>query len=147
MAIFPASQNKRRALITTLILAGVPIIIALSWLQRGGVNPVLQGVVVVVATAMAILGVLQFFTLDEAQKRANYISWYWGVTLASTVIVGLYLALFFDFVSFEPIAASIAHTRLGDGSKAAYLAGLITGPILLVLGYFVCYGAYALRRR
>jgi hypothetical protein len=147
MSVLPASQNKRRALYRNLTFGLVGLLIVAAVAKR------LLGIevhqfAVVVTIAVFALAVLQFNELDEVAKQAHYVAWYWGSMLAVIVISALALATF----AFPDMSAAwIAEHVLpfwGDGSvDTVFMAGLMTGPMVMLAGFALWWSVYWLRRR
>lgn len=146
MSILPVSQNKRRALVRTLMVVLGLVLIGFTLAGRvGGIA--VHWPVLAVLVAFCVLAVLEFVTFDEIAKQAHYIAWYWG-SLLGLIVVAL-LQVTFAFTG-QPFA--IVHDTLmrwfGDADPmTSFVGGMMVTPLVMAIGFFIVRGIDWLRSR
>jgi len=145
-SLLPASQNKRRALFHRLGYGLVAIAVLLAVAARAlGID--VDAPATVLVFAAAVLAVLQFGALDETARQGQYVSWYWG-GMAGVALLGLVsIGLSFDVIPFAPIQAWIESWHERADNEVVFLMGLMTGPLVMTVGFFVWWAIYWLRMR
>lgn len=145
MSVLPVSQNKRRALFRSLLIAAIAVLGVLALVSRVyGVD--VHGLSVTISLPVMLLAALQFRALDEMARLAHYAAWYWGSFLALIAIGAIAIGLSNGVLPFEPIAAQATHW-IGAGPENTFVAGLVAGPILMLAGYLIWSAIHWLRMR
>lgn len=146
-ATIPGSQNKRRALYRNLMFAILGLLTVLALASRMfDVN--VHWIASTLLPVALVVAVLQFQSLDEVAKQAQYVAWYWGSILvlsaiALAIIVGIAFPTFSSSWIAEVMLPIWGHSDL----SGAFMAGLMTGPALMVIGFTAWWVVYWLRRR
>jgi surface polysaccharide O-acyltransferase-like enzyme len=147
MSVLPTSQNKRRAFYRNLSFGVVGLLI-LAAVARRVFDVEVHGFATILAIAVFFIAILQFNALDEVAKQAHYVAWYWGSMIAIMAIAVATLAAFaFPEFSANWIAEYVLPLWGGSGLNAAFMAGLMTGPLLLLVGFGIWWSVFWLRRR
>ncbi|MEQ1818275.1 MAG: hypothetical protein ABL871_06660 [Terricaulis sp.] len=146
MSVLPVSQNKRRALYRNLMVGLIALVGVLTLLSR------VFGVDVHIAVAFMLLPILvlaplQLSALDEAAKYAHFSAWYWGCMAAVVAIGLLAIGLTQNVIPFEAVAAVAAHWIGGAREPNLFVAGLLAGPLMMVVGYLIFSSTHWLRMR
>jgi hypothetical protein len=146
MSFLPATQNKRRALVRTLMVGlGLGLVgIALAG-RVGGIA--VHWPLLAVLVAFCVLAVLEFATFDDVAKQAHYIAWYWG-SLVGLVAIAL-IQVTFAFTGEPFVIVRDALMRwFGDADPmTSFLGGMMVTPLFMALGFFVVRGIDWLRSR
>lgn len=146
-ATIPESQNKRRVLYRNLMFATIGLLTILAVASRMFDVNVHWVASTLLPVALAV-AVLQFQSLDEVAKQAHYVAWYWGSILVLSVIA---LATIVGFAFPTSSSSWIAEVMLPIWGQSdlsgAFMAGLMTGPTLMAIGFFAWWAVYWLRRR
>lgn len=146
MSVLPVSQNKRRALYRNIMVGLIALLGVLLLLSRVlGVDVHLATMLMLVP--LLVLAPLQLSALDEAAKQAHFSAWYWGCMLAIVLIGVLAIGLQQAAIPFEPVAAVASRWVGGMGESSLFVAGLLTGPALMVVGYLIFSVIHWLRMR
>ncbi|HYD89015.1 MAG TPA: hypothetical protein VEA80_16180 [Vitreimonas sp.] len=144
-AILPASQNKRRALLRNLmIVIGLGMAACAVIARMTDIDT--HWPMLALLVAFCALAVAQFNTLDEVAKQAQYIAWYWGSMLGLAAILLIQLPI--AFAGQRPGFMQEALMRWVDPDPmTSFLTGMMTTPLLMVIGFTLWWAAYWLRRR
>jgi hypothetical protein len=139
--------NRRRVLYRNLMIGLLVAVASLAIASRMfGVH--LHGIAVFLMLASLVVAVLQFQSLDEVAKQAHYVAWMWG-SMAVMGAIGVIFAVL--SVLPGPITLPIEARLIryfGDADPdTAFLAGFITTPFLMVIGFSIWWAVYWLRRR
>jgi hypothetical protein len=145
-AIFPASQNKRRALYRHLLIGAIAVLAVLAFASRTlGVE--VHGVTMVMLAPILALAALQLRALDEVARQAHFAAWYWGSFVGLVAIGAIALALSGGFLQFAPFEAQISRMLGAADAQTIFIGGLISGPVLMLSGYLIWSAIYWLRTR
>ncbi|MGD9816324.1 MAG: hypothetical protein AB7Q23_03405 [Hyphomonadaceae bacterium] len=146
-SVSASPANKRRTLYRNLMIA-LLVAIALLAVASKQFDVELHGLASVLLIASLIVAVLQFQSLDEVAKQAHYVAWLWG-SMAVMGAIGLAFAVF--YAAPGPIALPVEGPLVqlfGDAEPdTAFLAGFLTAPLLMVVGFAIWWSVYWLRRR
>lgn len=146
MSMIPASQNKRRALVRAGMAGLALAYVALMAAARMWDAPV-HGASIAVLIAFCIFAILEFSVFDEVAKQAHYVAWYWGAFLGLFALAGLHILLSFDHQAIVSLQRSLV-SFLGDGGPyAAFVAGTVVTPLLMMAGFVIVRFADWLRSR
>jgi hypothetical protein len=75
------------------------------------------------------------------------VAWYWG-SMVGVVVLGLVsIGLSLDVISFAPIQAWIESGHARPDNEVVFLMGLMSGPAVMTIGFFVWWAIYWLRMR
>lgn len=141
----PARQSRRRAFYRWGSLGALALMAAIVLGERTLAIDLTWPAILVLAAALA-MAVGMFNALDEMAKQAHYIAWYWGGVIALSAIAFVVVALQLDLVSWPAITAWLPRLAFADGPDA-FVAGLMTTPALMLIGFGGWWGVYWLRRR
>ncbi len=146
MVLLPASQNKRRLLIRTAMIALGLGLLACAIAARFWGAPV-HGLTVAILVAFCALAVLELSVFDELAKQSHYVAWYWGSLLGLIAVAAAQVLLTLGRGPFGVVRGAIVD-RLGDASPVeALLMGMMATPLLMGLGFVLVRGASWLRGR
>lgn len=135
-SVLPASQNKRRALYRNLMVGLIALLALMALLSRVfGIDVHLATIFMLVP--LLVLAPLQLSALDEAAKHAHFSAWYWGCMVAVVALGVLAIAIAQGAMPFAPVAAFASKWIGGTDQPSVFVAGLLTGPVLMVVGYLV----------
>lgn len=136
MSILPATQNKRRALVRSLMFALGLALIGFALAGRvGGVA--VHWPVLAMLIAFCVLAVLEFVTFDDIAKQAHYIAWYWGSLLGLVVIVLIQLTFAFTGEPFVIVREALMRWFGGVDPTSSFVAGMMVTPLLMAGGFFI----------
>lgn len=146
MSVLPASQNKRRALVRTLMFVLGGALLALTLFAQF-TDASVQAIVLPILVAFCVLAVLEFSVFDEFAKQTHFIAWYWGsvIGLAAVAIGQALLAL--DAEPFVSLRSALANQLSGSDTVEAFILGTMVTPVLMAAGFFVWRGVSWLRER
>jgi len=145
MSLLPASQNKRRALIRTLLFTFGAVLLALVLAMRvWGIQ--LHGAVIAVLIVFCILAMLEFTVFDEFSKQTHFRAWYWGSSAGAAGVALVQVLSTFDGPA-AAINAFIATQIESVDASRAFLSGMMMTLLFLVTGYVIVRGAMWLRDR
>jgi len=145
MSLLPASQNKRRALIRTLLFVFGGVLLALVLAMRVWDMP-LHGVIIALLIVFCTLGMLEFTVFDEFSKQTHYRAWYWGSSAGAAGVALVQVLSSFD-VSTGAINSFIATQLDSADPSSAFLSGMMMTLLFMVTGYVIVRGAMWLRDR
>ena len=136
MSVLPASQNKRRALVRTLMVVLGLVLVAFALVARMW-DVAVHWPMLALLVAFCVLAVLEFVTFDEVAKQAHYIAWYWG-SLLGLIVVGLIQVLFaFTGQPFVIVQEALMRWFGGADPMTSFLSGMMVAPLLMTAGFFV----------
>jgi hypothetical protein len=148
MPLIPASQNKRRSLIRTamMFLSVLFVVFALS--ARIWDAPV-HAPMLAVLVVFCVLALLEFSVFDEFAKLSHYSAWYWGSLLGLIGVAAVSVLFSLESHPLGPLQDAIIHYfgPGGDTKADAFVAGTVTTPLLMALGFFVVRGVTWYRNR
>lgn len=145
MSLLPVSQNKRRALIRTLLFAFGAVLLALVLAMRVW-DIELHGVVIALLIVFCILAMLEFTVFDEFSKQTHYRAWYWGSSAGAAGVALVQVLSALD-VSTGAIKSFIATQLDSADPSQAFLSGMMMTLLFMVTGYVIIRGAMWLRDR
>jgi hypothetical protein len=146
MTSLSSSGNKRRAFFGNLMLGLILAFAALAVAGRAfGVH--LHALASILLVATLIVSILHFRSLDEAAKQAHYVAWLWG---SMTVMAGVGVTLAVLYAAPRPVefpVEALVVEVFGDAAPGTvFLAGFITAPLLMVVGFGAFWSMVWLRR-
>lgn len=148
MSALPVSQNKRRTLYRNMVIVFIALLTVLAIVGRV-FDVQLHGLASALLIGGLVLAVVQFQALDEVAKQAHYVAWYWGSLAVLGVIAMINIASFAfnDARAADWLAGSLLRLWGETAPNEAFMAGLMTGPVLMVVGFSVWWAVFWLRRR
>lgn len=146
MSVLPASQNKRRALIRTLMFVVGAALLALTIFAQFTDTSV-HAIVLPVLVVFCVLAVLEFSVFDEFAKQGHYIAWYWGSLIGLVAVCAAQVLLALDGQPFAWLRSAIANQLSGANSVEAFMIGTMVTPVLMAIGFFIWRGVSWLRDR
>lgn len=146
MSVLPVSQNKRRALVRSLMLVFGLLLVACA-LAAHTWDVEVRGPMVAALIVFCVLAVLEFATFDEIAKRAHYIAWYWGSLLGFICIALMQVAFAFDGSPFVAVQQTLMEWFGAADASTSFAAGMLFGPLLMAAGFFIVRGVDWLRSR
>jgi hypothetical protein len=146
MSVLPASQNKRRALVRTLMFVVGAALVALTLFARFTDTSV-HAAVLPVLVAFCVLAVLEFSVFDEFAKQGHYIAWYWGSLIGLVIVAAAQVLLAFDGQPFASLRNALADQLGAADPTEAFMIGMMVTPVLMAAGFFIWRGVSWLRDR
>jgi hypothetical protein len=146
MSVLPVSQNKRRALVRSLMIVFGLVLVACALAARTW-DVEVRGPMMALLIVFCVLAVLEFATFDEIAKRAHYIAWYWGSVLGFICIALMQVAFAFDGSPFVAVQQTLMEWFGAADASASFAAGMLFGPLLMAAGFFIVRGVDWLRSR
>ncbi len=134
MSVLPASQNKRRALIRTLLFVFGGALLALTVAMRVWDAPV-QGVIIPLIVVFCILAMLEFTVFDEFSKQTHYVAWYWGSFVGAVAVAVIHILLAFEGSAANAIRSVIATQIESVDPSRAFLSGMMATLLFMVFGF------------
>ncbi|MBN8608120.1 MAG: hypothetical protein J0L81_14475 [Caulobacterales bacterium] len=146
MSVLPTSQNKRRALVRNLMIVIGTAMLALTVAGRT-MEIAVHWPLLALLLIFSALAILQFETLDEVAKQGQYVAWYWGSLLGIVVVLAIQLLFSFTGQPFSIVQDALTRWFGDADPMTSFLSGMMLTPVLMVVGFFVCWGVFWLRRR
>ena len=146
MSVLPTTQNKRRALIRNLTIILGFVLIALALASRV-LSWSVDTPMLVVVIAFSALAVLHFATLDEVAKQGQYVAWYWGSMAGVVAMFAIHFLFMFSGGPFASLQAARSGWLVNADPTASFLTGMMITPLLMAIGFLVCWAGFWLRQR
>lgn len=148
MPLIPASQNKRRALVRTAMMSICFLFVAFAISARVWDAPV-HAPMLALLVVFCVLALLEFSVFDEFAKLSHYSAWYWGSLLGLIAVAAVSVLFSLESHPLGPLQDTIIRYfgPGGDTKADAFVAGTVTTPLLMALGFFIVRGVTWYRNR
>lgn len=145
MSLAQPPRTKRRTALRAVINALLVLIVVLTLAEFAfdlSFTEFKLGVIVVLLP----LAALWIDALDEVARQANYWAWYWGCAVGISAMA--ILAVVVSQGAWHPsLDALLTSWRGAANAQNGFLLGLLTAPILCVLGFLCFWALYWVRNR
>jgi len=145
MSIAQTPGAKRRTALRVASLGLLGALVALT-LAEAALAISLADLKLGVLVMIAPLSLLWVESLDEVARQAHYWAWFWGCALGVTTMT--VLAVIVHSGLWAPgLDAALTAWRGEASAQSGFLLGLLTTPVLCVIGFACFWVVYWLRRR